>query len=61
MSGSGFARPDLCSIHAAIEQVGSATFRRLLSADSYPVADDDPLGGACFVTSRHGQLTEAGQ
>ncbi len=22
MSGSGFARPDLCSIHAAIEQVG---------------------------------------
>ena len=62
MPDSGFTRPDLCSIRAADEQPEPAgAVRGGFSADSHPRAGDDPLGGACFVTSQHGQLTEAGQ
>ncbi len=43
MSGPGFARPDLCSIHAAAEQEELAeAVRGGFSADGYPPGDDDP-------------------
>jgi hypothetical protein len=62
MPDPGFIRPDLCSIHAATEQpVFLDAVRRLLSAGSYPLGDDGPLGGACLVTSHRGQLAEAGR
>ena len=62
MSVPGIARPDLRSIHAATEQAEFANaVSRLLSADDYPLADDDPLGGAWIVTCRHAQRAEAGR
>jgi Protein of unknown function (DUF2637) len=43
MSGPGFARPDLCSIRTADEQEELAqAVRGGVSADGYPMGDDDP-------------------
>jgi Protein of unknown function (DUF2637) len=43
MSDPGFARPDLCSIRAAVEQEELAeAVRGGFSADGCPVRDDDP-------------------
>ena len=43
MPDLGFTRPDLCSIRAADEQEELAeAVRGGLSADGYPLADDDP-------------------
>jgi hypothetical protein len=42
MSGSGFTRPDLCSIPVAAEQAEQAgAVPRLLSADGHSLADED--------------------
>jgi hypothetical protein len=44
MSDPGFTRPDLCSIRAIASRAESAGARHdVLSADGYPLADDDPL------------------
>jgi hypothetical protein len=62
MSGPGITRPDLRSIRVAAQLAESAdALRRLLSADGYPLADDAPLGGACFVTCRRARRAEAGR
>ena len=43
MPGPRFARPDLCSIHAAAGQAGAAgAGRGGCSADGHPLGDDDP-------------------
>ena len=43
MRDLSFIRPDLCSMRAATEQEELAeAFRGGLSADGYPLADDDP-------------------
>ena len=59
MSDPGFTRPDLCSIRAAAEQAEFAgAARGLLSADGYPLAEDNPLAPLARDVAR--TLVEAG-
>ena len=59
MSNPDFTRSDLCSIRAAAGQAEFAnTVRRLLSADGYLLADDDPLAPLAHYVAR--TLIEAG-
>ena len=59
MSGLGFTRPDLCSISAATKQTEfTDTVSGLLSADSYPLGSDYPLGPVTPNVAR--SLVEAG-
>ena len=53
MSGPGFTQPDLRSIRASTQQPEFAdTVRGRLSADGYPLADDDPLAPMARAAAR---------
>jgi hypothetical protein len=59
MSDPGFTRPDLAPLHAAASQAEFAeAVRGLVSADGYPLADDDPLAPLARDVAR--SLVEAG-
>jgi len=53
MPGPGITRPDLCSKRAAARQAEFAdTARGPLSADSYPLAGDNPLAPVPHYAAR---------
>ncbi len=61
MSGPSFTRSDLCSILAAVgiaESVGAV--RSLLSANAFPLIDDDPLAPLAGVLHASGYLDRRG-
>ncbi len=61
MSGLGFTRSDLCSMHAAVGLAEYAdAVRGLLGADGFPLTGDDPLAPMAGVLPAFGCLDRRG-